>query len=190
MLSAKPDTCRPRCLLQQSAKFPRPNVACLACYKYFETASTCASCLSASPGHSCPYAPPDIRGCACKKVPNMLGMCFVVVGSLACLLASCRPCAGDTFPVVHAPNSRKTLQASSPADGPALGSVNSGVWQIGGNASLVSVSLDALQQSATVSSLTTSFSEAPSHLGAKRRLLQGCSCAGCPNTQRIPAQAK
>ncbi len=118
----------------------------------------------------------------------MLGMCFVVVGSLVFLLASCCPCAADTFPV-HAPNSRKTLQASSPADGPALGSVNSSVWQIGGNASLVSVSLDGLQQSTTVSSLPTSFSEAPSHPGAKRRLLQGCSCVACSNTQRIPAQA-
>lgn len=119
----------------------------------------------------------------------MLGMCFVVVGSLACLLASCDPCAADTLPVVHAPNSRKTLQASLSADGPALGSVAARRWQIGGNASLVSVSLDGLQQSTTVSSLPTSFNEAPSHPGAKRRLLQSCSCVACSNTQRIPAQA-
>ena len=118
----------------------------------------------------------------------MLCVWFSVVGGLACWLASSAPCAANTVPM-HPLNARKTLQATSPVEGPAIGSVNSNVWQIGGNASLISVSLDSLQQTTAVSSSPISFSEAPSHPGAKRRLLQGCSCVACSHTQSIPAQA-
>ena len=156
----------------------------------FETASTCASCLSAS---LCLQL--SIRSTGHPRLRMQRGAQYAWY-----VLRCGRPVWLICWPAVtlarRAPflwctltTPGRLLQASSPADGPALGSVNSSVWQIGGNASLVSVSLDSLQQSTTVSSLPTFFSEAPSHPGAKRRLLQGCSCVACSNTQRIPAQA-
>lgn len=118
----------------------------------------------------------------------MLRLCCLPVGVLAYLLASSSPCAGEPS-TLQAMSARKVLQAPPPDEVPAFDNLNSIAWQVGGNASLTSVSLDALQQSTTVSSMASSFSEAPNHPGAKRRLLQGCSCAACPHTQSIPAQA-
>lgn len=116
----------------------------------------------------------------------MLQTWCCVVGSLVYLLASSCPC--DAHTSLQPLKTRRTLETASSAAAPSLDSTNK-VWHIGGNASLVSVSLDGLQKSTTNSSSLASFSQAPSQPGAKRRLLQSCSCVACANTQSIPALA-
>ncbi len=107
-----------------------------------------------------------------------------VIGSLVYLLSSSCPC--DAHTSLQPLKTRRTLETASSAAPPSAGA-NSKVWHIGGNASLVSVSLNGLQTSTTNSSSLASFSQAPSQPGANRRLLQSCDCVACSNTQSIPA---